>query len=343
MTRPSRLALSVIGVAAIVYLVVLPALLRNSPYLLGIVTTASILSLISLGVWLTFAIGRINIGQGAFALIGGYAAAILMKKVGLSFWLALPLAGLIAAAIGALIGAAILRLKGVYFAMITLSLTEAVRLAALNGGWLTDGASGIVNIPTPGAISLFGVTLLPPFSELNQHLAFYYLGALLLILGLAITFRLAHSRLGAIFRSLQQNEDLATSIGIDIARYRVMAYAVCCFQGGLGGAFFVASQQSIYPSSFGVPDSIYFMLYCFLGGLAYVFGPLVGTFVLFLSFEFLHALQEFQMLIYASIMIGVMLWLPNGLLSLTLPERWRDDRAGARAIAGTKRKADQAL
>jgi branched-chain amino acid transport system permease protein len=343
MTRPSRLALLVVGLAAIVYLVVLPAALRHSPYPLGILTTASILSLISLGVWLTFAIGRINIGQGAFALIGGYAAAILMKKVGLSFWLALPLAGLVAAAIGALIGAAILRLKGVYFAMITLSLTEAVRLAALNGSWLTDGASGIVNIPTPGAISLFGFTLLPPFSELNPHLAFYYLAALLLIAGLAMTFRLAHSRLGAIFRSLQQNEDLATSIGIDIARYRVMAYAVCCFLGGIGGAFFVASQQSIYPSSFGVPDSIYFMLYCFLGGLAYVFGPLVGTFVLFLGFEFLHALQEFQMLMYASIMIGVMLWLPNGLLSLTLPGRWTGYRAGAQPIAGAEGKADQAL
>lgn len=343
MTRPSNLAIAIVAAGALVYLVVLPALFRHSPYLLGVITTASILSVISLGVWLTFAIGRINIGQGAFALIGGYAAAILMTKAGLSFWLALPLAGLVAASIGALIGAAILRLKGVYFAMITLSLTEAVRLAALNGAWLTEGATGIVNIPTPGPISLFGLTLLPAFTELNPHLAFYYLAAALLIAGLAVTYRLAHSRLGAIFRSLQQNEDLATSIGINIAWYRVMAYAVCCFLGGIGGAFFVVSQQSIYPSSFGVPDSIYFILYCFLGGLAYVFGPIVGTFVLFLSFELLHAAAEFQMLIYASIMIGFMLWLPNGLLSLALPERLMRFRAGGEAMVEPEGKADQVL
>lgn len=343
MTRPSNVALASIAAGGLVYLVLLPALLRHSPYLLGVITTASILSLISLGVWLTFAIGRINIGQGAFALIGGYAAAILMTKAGLSFWLALPLAGLVAALIGALIGAAILRLKGVYFAMITLSLTETVRLAALNGGWLTEGATGIVNIPTPGSISLFGMTLVPAFAQLNPHLAFYYLAATLLIAGLAITYRLAHSRLGAIFRSLQQNEDLATSIGINIAKYRVMAYAVCCFLGGIGGAFFVVSQQSIYPSSFGVPDSIYFILYCFLGGLAYVFGPIVGTFVLFLSFELLHALAEFQMLIYASIMIGFMLWLPNGLLSLALPGRLSRLRAGGEAMVEPEGKPDQVL
>lgn len=323
-SRTAQLAIALL--AAAVYLIVLPLVFQDSRYILGVITTASTLALISLGVWLTFAIGRINIGQGAFALIGGYAAAILTTRGGLSFWLALPLAGLVAALIGALIGAAILRLKGVYFAMITLSLTEAVRLAALNATPLTEGASGIVNIPTPGAIALFGLEVLPPFAEINPHLAFYYLAALLLIFGLAVVRRLAHSRPGAIFRSLQQNEDLATSIGINVAKYRVMAYAVCCFLGGLGGAFFTVSQQSIYPSSFGVPDSIYFMLYCFLGGLAYVFGPVVGTFVLFLSFEFLHGLREFQMMIYAAIMIGLMLWLPNGLLSLRWPGRPR--RAG---------------
>ena len=82
---------------------------------------------------------------------------------------------------------------------------------------------------------------------------------------------------------------------------------------------FLAVQQSVYPSSFQVQDSIYLMLYCFLGGLGYVFGPLVGTFVLFIAFEFLHGLNEYQPLIYALLMIGLMLWLPNGLLSLGRP------------------------
>ena len=310
-----------IVIVLLTYVVGVPYAFANSPYHLGVVTTASALSLISLGVWLTFMIGRINIGQGAFALVGGYSVAILSAQLGLSFWLSLPLAGVVAGLCGILIGWPILRLRGVYFAMITLSLTETVRLIALNGGELTQGATGIVNIPTPDAISLFGIVLVPAFKDVNTHLAFFYLAATLLILGYAVVWRIANSRLGWIFRSLQQNEDLATSIGINIAKYRVIAYAVCCSLGGIGGAFFTVSQQSIYPSSFAVPDSIYFMLYCFLGGLGYTFGPVVGAFVLFISFELLHGLQQYQTLIYALVIIALMLWLPNGLLSLRLQGR----------------------
>jgi len=302
------------------YLIGVPYLWHDSPYHLGVITTASTLSLISLGVWLTFMIGRINIGQGAFALLGGYAVAILIVKAGLSFWISLPLAGLISALFGVLVGWPILRLRGVYFAMLTLSLTETTRLLALNGGVVTDGASGIVNIPTPGELSIFGWVLIPAFDQVNQHLAFFFLAAFLLILGYAVIWRAANSRLGWIFQSLQQNEDLATSIGINIAKYRVIAYAICCALGGIGGAFFTVSQQSIYPSSFVVTDSVYFMLYCFLGGLGFTFGPIVGTFVLFISFELLHGLQQYQTLVYAAVIIALILWLPNGLLSLRWPK-----------------------
>src|SRR5438034_133679 len=196
-----RVAAALVGLA--LYLVVVPFVFRESRYLLGVLTTASVLSLISLGVWLTFAIGRINIGQAAFALVGGYTTAILSVKLGVSFWLCLPASGLAAALVGAVIGWPILRLKGVYFAMITLTLSEAARLAALNGGTITQGATGILNIPLPGEVT----------------------------------------------------------------------FAV------------------------------------------------VGAFVLFLGFELLHGLREYQMLTYAAIMITVMLWLPNGLLSLRLPAR----------------------
>ena len=303
----------------VLYLVVLPLALADKPYFLGIITTASALSLISAGVWLTFYIGRINIGQGAFALIGGYAAAILMTRLEFSFWLALPLAGLAAAAISALIGLPILRLRGVYFAMITLSLTETARLSSQSFVFLTGGATGIVNIPLPGALEIFGVTLIPDFATLDKHLALFYLAAALLIAGYACLYRIVNSRIGWLFRSLQQNEELAASIGVNVAMLRVIAFAVSSFLAGVGGAFFVASQQSIYPASFQVQDSVYFMLYCFLGGLGYVFGPIVGTFVLFLSFELLQGLNQFQPLIYSLIMILLMLWLPNGLLSLRLP------------------------
>jgi branched-chain amino acid transport system permease protein len=321
LARPLRLA----GLVALglVYLVVIPLYFGASPYILRVVSTASMLSVISLGVWLTFAIGRINLGQAAFALIGGYTTAILSTRFGLSFWLCLPVSGLLAALVGTVLGLGILRLRGVYFAMITLSLTEAARLTFLNGGEVTGGASGIPIIPLPGRVVVFGLTLIPSFEGVDGHRAFYYLAAILLILTLAVVWRIGTSRLGWIFRSLQQNEDLATSIGIDIARYRVLAYAICCFFGGIGGAYFAVAQQSIYPNVFGVPDSVFFILYCFLGGLAYVAGPVVGTFILFIAFESLHPLQQYQQLIYAVLMIVIMLCLPNGLLSLRWPARAR--------------------
>jgi branched-chain amino acid transport system permease protein len=308
----------ILGLAAalVVYLAVIPMLLAGKPYFLGVLTTASVLSVIAAGVWLTFYIGRINIGQGAFALIGGYAAAILMTSLGLSFWLALPLAGLVSAAIGIAIGAAVLRLRGVYFAMLTLSLTETARLAAQSFDGLTGGAKGITSIPLPGPISLFGLTLVPDFATVNKHVALYFLAAILTIATFAAMYRIVNSRMGHLFRSLQQNEELASSIGVDVARLRIVAFAISSFLGGIGGAFFVAMQQSVYPATFQIQDSVYFMLYCFLGGLGYVFGPLVGTFVLFIGFEFLQGLNEFQPLIYSMLMIGLMLFLPNGILSL---------------------------
>ena len=99
----------VLGVCLVIYLIVLPAYFAESRYVLRVITTASVLSFISLGVWLTFTIGRINIGQGAFALIGGYTTAILSTKLGLSFWLCLPLSGLIAGLTGIIFGLGILR------------------------------------------------------------------------------------------------------------------------------------------------------------------------------------------------------------------------------------------
>lgn len=326
--RPLGLSRSWLGIAALLalYYVALPYLFQDRSYYLNVITTASMLSFISLGVWLTFAIGRINIAQGGFAMIGGYTAAVLMSHLGLSFWLSLPLSGLVAAAFGVLIGWPILRLKGVYFAMITLSLTEAVRLAFLNAKFLTGGASGMVDLPLPGALSIFGLTLIPAFQP-GERLPFYFLAAVLLTLGVALLWLIMRSRLGGVFRSLQQNEDLSASIGINVAYYRVVAFAICCFYGGIGGAFFTAFQQNIYPSSYQVIDSVYFMMYCFIGGLEFIAGPLVGAFLLVGSFELLQEVQRYQTVIFAAVMILTIVFLPNGILSLT---RRSERRAGGR-------------
>ena len=287
---------------AMAMLVGVPLALAGNGYWLTVLTTAALLAFGSLGVWLTFSIGRINIAQGAFALIGGYVVAILSTRYHVSFWLGLPLAMLIAVVVATLVGWPILRLRGVYFAMITLSLTEVASLAFLNGGSFTAGASGITSIPRPALLS--------------STLEIYIASALLLLAGIALVWRFAVSPVGAVFRCLRQSEELAASLGINIARYRLLAFVVSAGMGAAAGAMFAAFQQNIFPTSYTVNDSVNFMLYCFLGGLQSVAGPVLGAFLLVIAFQLLSVIQRFQALLYGIFMIAAMLFLPNGLVSL---------------------------
>ncbi len=322
MTRTTK----IVGTAAFLTLVLvgIPAFITVSERwdLYYTLTSVALLSIASGGVWLTFYIGRINIGQGAYALMGGYVSAILVVKYGVSFWLTLPIAGLFCGAASVVIGLPILRLRGVYFAMVTLVLTEVARLLMLALP-ITNGAKGITNIPLPGAVKIFGLTVIPDFATLsNVRPAFYYLSVILMIVSFAALYRLVNSRLGKLCRSLQQNEELASSIGVNISHLRIIAYVISSFLGGIGGAIFGAISQSVYPSSFTIIDSINFMLNCFLGGLGYVFGPILGTFVLYFGWDLLFETGRFQLLIFSTVLIGLILALPNGLLSL------RFNRAG---------------
>jgi len=279
-------------------------------------TSVALLAIASAGVWLTFYIGRINIGQGAFALIGAYVSAILVVKADWSFWISLPAAGLFAAVVAILIGLPILRLRGVYFAMITLVLTQVVTLTALALP-ITNGARGISNIPLPSGISVFGIPILPDFAAMeNTKLAFYYAACIIMLATYAALYRLVNSRLGHLCRSMQQNEELASSIGVNISYIRIVIFAISSFFGGLGGAMFGSIAQSVYPSSFQVADSVNFMLNCFLGGLGYVFGPMLGTLVLYFGWDLLFEFGKYQMLIYSTILIVIIRFLPNGLLSI---------------------------
>jgi branched-chain amino acid transport system permease protein len=316
-TRTSRIA----GVAVFLFAVFVAV-----PWLITVtkrfdlyytLTSVALLSIASAGVWLTFYIGRINIGQGAYALMGGYVSAVLIVDYGVSFWLTLPLAGLFCAAASVLIGIPILRLRGVYFAMVTLVLTEVMRLLALALP-ITNGAKGLVSIPLPGGVSIFELTVIPDFATLaNPRAAFYFLSVTLMVLCFAGLYRLVHSRVGKLCLSLQQNEELASSFGVNIAFMRVLAYAASSFLGGVGGATFASIARSIYPSSFTVTDSVNFMLNCFLGGLGFVFGPMIGTLVLYFGWDFLFQTGTYQLLIFSTILIVLMLALPNGLLSLS--------------------------
>ena len=316
MTRTTKIASVSVFLAIVLVLVPVLIAATGRTDLYYTLTSVALLSIASAGVWLTFFIGRINIGQGAYALMGGYVSAILVVNYSVSFWFTLPLAGLFCAAASILIGFPILRLRGVYFAMVTLVLTEVARLLALALP-ITNGAKGMVSIPLPGALSILGFTIIPDFAAMqNSRLAFYLLAVTMMVLCFAVMYRLVNSRIGKLCQSLQQNEELASSIGVNIAYLRVIAYAISSFFGGVAGAIFAAIAQSIYPSSFTVTDSVNFMLNCFFGGLGYVFGPMLGTLVLYFGWDLLFQTGKFQLLIYSTLMIILMLFLPNCLLSL---------------------------
>jgi branched-chain amino acid transport system permease protein len=310
--------LIIIIIIAAIYFVTIPLFFRNSSYLLSVIIYSSILSCASLGVWLTFSIGRINIGQAAFVGIGGYATAILMTKLDISFWISLPLSGIIAAFFSLLLGFVLLRLKGIYFSMITLTLTNLTNLVFLNAVFITRGANGIMNIPRPGAVNIGNFTIIPSFRTDNYYILFYYLVSIILIVCFICVWRLYNSRIGWIFRALRQSETLTQSIGINIIKYRIMAYTICGFLGGISGSLFVVYIQNIFPESFKVADSINYMLYCFLGGLDYIFGPILGSFLLTIFFEMLRGIQKYQQVIYSIILICIMLWIPNGIFSIKL-------------------------
>jgi branched-chain amino acid transport system permease protein len=202
-----------------------------------------------------------------------------------------------------------------------LVLTEVVRLIALALP-ITNGAKGIVSIAPPGEVSLFGLTLIPDFANIaERNEAFYFLSVTAMCLCFAGLYRLVGSRIVRLFVALQQNEDLASSMGLNVPALRVLAFSISSFLGGVGGAIFGSIAQSIYPSSFTVTDSVNFMLNCFLGGLGYVFGPMLGTLVLYFGWDLLFQAGVYQLLIYSGVMVLLIVALPNGLLSIRLPRR----------------------
>ncbi|MDI9408283.1 MAG: branched-chain amino acid ABC transporter permease [Candidatus Pacebacteria bacterium] len=314
-----------VGLAALVLAMGLfyfgiPALIAQNPEVYSrYYTTLSgiaLLSMASAGVWLTFYIGRINIGQGVFCLFGAYISGILVVNYGMNFWYSAIWAGVICSLLSFLIGLPILRLRGVYFAMVTLISTQVATLVVQNLAITKQGRS--FALPPPAALTLPGtdIVVIPAFTLEGAAVGFYFAAITLMILTFLGLYRLVNSRIGQLCKSLQQNEELASSLGVNIVWLRLVAYAISCFVGGVAGAFYGAQQANLNVSLFTVQDSVNFLLYCFMGGLNYVVGPLIGTITLRLGWDQLSPTGEYQLAIYALALIILMFILPNGLMSL---------------------------
>jgi branched-chain amino acid transport system permease protein len=249
--------------------------------------------------------GQLNIGHSAFMCVGAYTSALLAKHYALPFELTLLAGALLATVIGLIVGYPALRLRGVYFAMVTVAFVEVIRLIAAIWVPLTRGNSGLSGIPKP---NLLGITLVSKWSQ-------YYLALGLTALALFILWRLERSRLGLTWRSIGLADNLAQSLGVNVAAHKLLAFAVGCFFAGVAGAFYAHFIRFLFPPEFGFLVATNILVYNFVGGRGHFVGPIVGaTFLSLLSEPFRGS--AYETIFFSIAMLLTILFLPGGLITL---------------------------
>lgn len=252
--------------------------------------------------------GQLNIGHSGFMSIGAYTSALLAKNLGMPFEISLLCGALLAAVVGLAIGYPALRLRGVYFAMVTVAFVEVIRLIAQIWVPLTHGMSGLSGIPKP---NLLGMTLVTKTSQ-------YYLVLFLMLVILAVLWKLESSRLGLIWKSIGMADNLAQSLGVDIAKHKLLAFALGCFFAGMAGAFYAHFIRFLFPPEFGFLMATNILVYNFVGGRGYFVGPIVGAIFLSLLSEPFRG-SPYETIFFSIAMLSTILFLPGGLI--TLPAR----------------------
>jgi len=307
----------VIAMAVILLvLLVVPHLLKSYGVYLLTYWLVFILAVMGLNLTVGYA-GQKSLGHAAFFGIGAYTVAIMMKA-GFSFWLGLPAAALLCFASGIIVGFPALRVQTIYLAFATLGFNTAAWLVMRNEEWLTGGTFGINNIARPG---LFGVSL-------DGAIAYYYF-----TLGVTVVFGLLllgllRSPWGKAFTALRDNPIRAESLGVDIRGYTLLSFAIGAVYAGIAGALFACLVQFIDPAPFTVGASIMMYLMVAVGGPGYFFGPVLGAAVGVILPEWLRFAQGWYLFAFGSAVVLLMIWLPDGLLSI--PERLRERRAARR-------------
>ena len=256
--------------------------------------------------------GQFHFGAHAFIGIGAYTSVLLVTRVGVSFWLAMPAAGVVAAVCAVAIGYPILRLKGVYFAIITWGFGATLRFVYMHFKAFFGGPLGIFSIPEPDPIPIPGLGVI----DFNHKTHYYFLALLLMMVTLYILHRMEKSRFGLIFGAIREEDQLARAIGVNIMNYKVLAFAVCSGLAGMAGSFYAHYTYYISPLDFTVLLTIYLAIYTVVGGQDRYRGPIVGTIVLMLAGEIFAGYAHYQLLLYSGFLILVLLFLPGGLVSL---------------------------
>ncbi len=320
--------LALIALAVILFL---PPFLKN--YGIYMFTTWLIYVIATMGLNLTVGFaGQKSLGHAAFFGIGAYTVAIAMKA-GISWWVGLPAAMALCFVIGLILGFPALRVQTIYLAFATLGFNTAVWLVMRNEEWLTGGTFGLNGIPRP---EIFGYSL-------KDSLPYYYFVLSVAAIAIGLLWCLLRSPWGKAFQALRDNLIRAESLGIDTRSYTLLSFAIGAVFAGIAGVLFASLVDFIEPAPFAVGASIMMYLMVVVGGAGYFWGPLLGALVGMVVPEWIRdvfpTMANWYLPIFGAVVILMMVWLPDGLMSI--PDRIKAKRQ-AREATAARQAAGQA-
>ena len=318
--------------AVIVLAFIFPFTPVSNRYTVDVATAVLIYVMLGWGLNIVVGLaGLLDLGYVAFYAIGAYSYALLAVTFDWSFWVCLPLAGVLAAAFGVLLGFPVLRLRGDYLAIVTLGFGEMVRIILINWYDVTRGPDGITGIPRP---SFFGLpfTRRPaegviPFHEYfgleyaGQHrvIFLYFLILILALITNFFTLRIRKLPVGRAWEALREDEIACRSLGINPTSTKLTAFGIGAMFGGFAGSFFATRQGFISPESFTFIESATVVAIVVLGGMGSQVGVVVAATVLILLPELGREFAQFRMLLFGAAMVAIMIWRPRGLLAHRVP------------------------
>jgi branched-chain amino acid transport system permease protein len=313
-TPAARIRLALVLVAAVLFPLV------ASDYAVGEANRLFIAVVAALGLNILVGFtGQISIAQGAFMAVGGYTTAIMTVSYGLPFWLALPSAGIVTAAIGAVFGIPSLRLKGLYLLIATLAAQVIVEWLILHLTWLTRGPNGIYGIKAPAIGPL----------DFSDRRAFYVLMLSFLVVGILFAANLFRTKIGRAFVAIRDQDIAAAVIGVDLFRYKLLAFAVSSFYVGIAGALQAHDRLIVSPEYFNIGVSIEYLGMIIIGGLGSISGAIYGAAFIRLLPVVLSYLTAaiglganvgvLQQAVFGLAIIGFLIFEPHGIAKI-----WRD-------------------
>ena len=313
--------LRLINIATLFVLFAIVPLFTQSPYYLNLLIMSGIYAVLAMTFVLLLRTGLITLAIASFWGIGAYSSTMLVIKLHLSFWLSLPLSVMIAGVFGLGLGLILVRNPGFGFVAMTMMIGLLFSVAVGSTAFL-GGYPGIFNIPAPDPIHL---PLLPPI-QFASDVKFYYLMMLLVLVVVLVFSAFYRAWTGRAWTAIGLNSRLAESLGINVFRYRMVAFVVAAAAAGLMGSFYAHYQAAVNPETFNLFRTMYVHIYAILGGLGFpVLGPVIGSMLMVFFAEGMRFAQDIQPIIIGGLLIVLIVFLPKGLLSLPALEEFATD------------------